>query len=164
MLYYEEGEYIMFKRNIRILLAASMLVLMIVAAGCGGSSDAKRISGLSTTETVTTFFDAAKNNRMSEAGLYVSAASKSNSRTVLKFMTGSAIEQIKNANIVSIKQVAQQGNYAAVVATVQEQNSLKMSIKPIGLEKVNGEWYIVDFDQIYNDAKYKVLQQLLANI
>jgi hypothetical protein len=155
----------MFKRNVRILLAASMLVLVVLVAGCGGSSDVQRIPGLSATETVTTFFDAAKNNRMSEAGLYVSAASKSDSRTVLKFMTGqSGIEQIKNANIVSIKQVAQQGNYAAIVATIQEQNSLKMSIKPIGLEKVNGEWYIIDFDQIYNDAKYKVLQQLLANI
>ncbi len=155
----------MFKRNVRILLAASMLVLMIVVAGCGGSSDAKRIPGLSATETVTTFFDAAKNNRMSEAGLYVSAASKSDSRTVLKFMTGqSGIEQIKNANILSIQQVAQQGNYSATVVTIQEQNSLKMSIKPVGLEKINGEWYIVDFDQIYSDAKYKVLLQLMSNI
>ncbi len=155
----------MFKRNIKILLAASMLVLVVLIAGCGGSSDAKRTPGLSATETVNTFFDAAKNNRMSEASLYVSAASKSDSRTVLKFMKGqSGIEQIKNANIVSIRQVAQQGNYSALVVTIQEQNSLKMSIKPIGLEKVNGEWYIVDFDQIYNDAKYKVLQQLLANI
>ncbi len=155
----------MFKRNVRVLLAVSMLVLMIIVAGCGGSSGAKRIAGLNATETVTTFFDAAKNNRMSEASLYVSAASKNDPKTVLKFMTGqSGIEQIKNANIVSIKQVAQQGNYAALVVTIQEQNSIKMSIKPIGLEKINGEWYIVDFDQIYNSAKYKVLQQLLANI
>jgi hypothetical protein len=155
----------MFKRNIRIVLAASMLVLVVLIAGCGDSSDVQRKPGLDATETVSTFFDAAKNNRMSEAALYVSAASKSDSRTVLKFMTGqSGIEQIKNANIVSIKQVAQQGNYAAIVATIQEQNTLKMSIKPVGLEKIKGEWYIVDFDQIYNDAKYKVLQQLLANM
>ena len=102
---------------------------------------------------------------MEEASLYVSAASKNNIQTVLKFMTGqTGIEQIKNSNIVSIKEIAQQSNYAAVVVTVQEQNSFKMTIKPVGLEKVNGEWYIIDFDQIYTDAKYKVLQQLLANI
>jgi hypothetical protein len=41
---------------------------------------------------------------------------------------------------------------------------MEVTIKPVGLEKVNGEWYIVDFDQIYNDTKYKVLQQLMANI
>lgn len=155
----------MFKRNVRVLLAISMLVLVIVVAGCGGSSGVKRVPGLSTTETVTTFFDAAKNNRMSEAALYVSTATKNDPKTVLKFMTGqSGIEEIKNANIVSIKQVAQQGDYAALVVTIQEQNTIKMSIKPVGLEKVNGEWYIVDFDQIYTSAKYKVLQQLLANI
>lgn len=155
----------MFKRNIKVVLAVSMLILVILVAGCGGSSGVKRIPGLSATETVTTFFDAAKNNRMSEASLYVSTASKNDPKTVLKFMTGqSGIEQIKNANIISIQQVAQQGDFAALVVTIQEQNSVKMSIKPIGLEKINGEWYIVDFDQIYNSAKYKVLQQLLANI
>lgn len=155
----------MFKRNIRVLLTVSMLVLVILVAGCGGSSGGKRVPGLSATETVTTFFDAAKNNRMSEASLYVSDASKNDSKTVLKFMTGqSGIKEIKNANIVSIKQVAQQGNYAALVVTIQEQNSVKMSVKPIGLEKIDGEWYIVDFDQIYSDAKYKVLLQLLSNI
>jgi ABC-type glycerol-3-phosphate transport system substrate-binding protein len=154
----------MFKRNIRVLLAVSMLVLVILVAGCGGSGG-KRVPGLSATETVTTFFDAAKNNRMSEASLYVSSASKNDPKTVLKFMTGqSGIQEIKNANIASIKQVAQQGNYTAVIVTIQEQNSFKMSVKPVGLEKINGEWYIVDFDQIYNDAKYKVLLQLLSNI
>ncbi|AJQ28710.1 hypothetical protein [Pelosinus fermentans] len=155
----------MLKKNVRVLLTVSMLILVILVAGCGGSSGVKRVAGLSTIETVTTFFDAAKNDRMSEAGLYVSSASKNDPKTVLKFMKGqSGIQEIKNANIVSIKQVAQQSNYAAVVVTIQEQNTVKMSIKPVGLEKINGEWYIVDFDQIYNGAKYKVLQQLLANI
>jgi hypothetical protein len=155
----------MFKRNIRVVLAVSMLLLLIVVAGCGGSSGGKRVSGLSATETVTTFFNAAKNNHMAEAGLYVSSASKNDSKTVLKFMTGqSGIQDIKNANIVSIQQVAQQDNYSAVVVTIQEQNSFKMSVKPVGLEKIDGEWYIVDFDQIYHDAKYKILLQLLSNI
>lgn len=156
----------MFKNSMKSLLAMSLLLVVLLTAGCGGSgSGLQRIAGLTTEGTVKTFFDAAKNNRMEEASLYVSAASKNNIQTVLKFMTGqTGIEQIKNSNIVSIKEIAQQSNYAAVVVTVQEQNSFKMTIKPVGLEKVNGEWYIIDFDQIYTDAKYKVLQQLLANI
>jgi len=155
----------MFKRNVRILLAASLLIIVALVAGCGGGSGLQRVPGLSPTETVTTFFDAAKNNRMEEASLYVSAASKSDPNTVVKFMTGqSELTQIKNSNIMSIKQVAQQGNYAALLVTTQEQNTFKINMKPVGLEKVNGEWYIIDFDQIYRDAKYKILQQLLANI
>lgn len=156
----------MFKRNVRILLAASLLLIIALVAGCGGdSSGLQRVPGLSPTETVTTFFDAAKNNRMAEASLYVSAASKSDPNTVVKFMTGqSELTQIKTSNIMSIKQVAQQGNYAALLVTTQEQNTFKINMKPVGLEKVNGEWYIIDFDQIYRDAKYKVLQQLLANL
>lgn len=157
----------MIKNNMKKLLAMSLLLVVLLVAGCGGSSGAglQRVAGLSTEGTVKTFFDAAKNNRMNEAGLYVSAASKNNISTVLKFMTGqTGVEEIKNSNILSIKQITQQGNYAVVVATIQEQNSFKMTIKPVGLEKTNGEWYIIDFDQIYTDAKYKVLQQLLANI
>jgi len=157
----------MFKNSIKNLLALSLLMVMLLVAGCGGGSGSgiQRVAGLSTEGTVKTFFDAAKSGHMNEAALYVSAASKADPNTVLKFMTGqTGVEQIKNSNIFSIKQIAQQSNYAAVVVTMQEQNSFKMTIKPVGLEKINGEWYIVDFDQIYTNAKYKVLQQLLANI
>jgi len=158
----------MFRNSMKLLLVIGALVGVMLVSGCGGSDSGtgvQRIAGLNTEDTVKTFFDAAKNNRMNEAGLYVSAASKTNAQTVLKFMTGqSGMDQIKNSNILSIKQLTQQGNYAVVVATIQEANSFKMTIKPIGLEKVNGEWYIIDFDQVYADAKYKVLQQLLSNI
>lgn len=156
----------MFKKSMKSLLAISLLLIVLFVAGCGSSGPGlQRIAGLTTEGTVRTFFDAAKNNRMSEAGLYVSAASKNNIQTVMKFMTGqTGVEEIKNSNILSIKQIAEQGGYAAVVVTIQEQNTFKMTIKPVGLEKVNGEWYIIDFDQIYANAKYKVLQQLLANI
>ncbi len=158
----------MFKNMIKSLLVISSLVVVFLVAGCGGSDTgggAQRLAGLGTEDTVKTFFDAAKNNRMDEASLYVSAASKTNAQTVLKFMTGqNGMDQIKNSNILSIKQIASQGNYAAVVVTIQEANSIKITIKPVGLEKVNGEWYIIDFDQIYADAKYKVLQQLLSNL
>lgn len=157
----------MFNNSMKKLLAVSLLLVGLLIAGCGGGSDSgvQRVAGLTSEATVKTFFDAAKNNRMNEAALYVSTASKSNVQTVMKFMTGqTGVEQIKNSNILAVKQVAQQGNYAAVVVTMQEQNSFKMTIKPVGLEKVNGEWYIIDFDQIYSNTKYKVLQQLLANI
>lgn len=155
------------KNSMKNVMVMSMLLVVLLIAGCGGGNESglQRIMGLNTEDTVRTFFEAAKNNRMNEASLYVSAASKSNAQTVLNFMTGQAgIEQIKRSNILSIKQITQQGNYAAVVVTIQESNSFKITIKPVGLEKVNGEWYIVDADQIYTDAKYKILQQLLANL
>ncbi len=154
------------RKSIKSLLAMSLLFVVLLIAGCGSSgSGLQRIAGLTPEGTVRTFFDAAKNNRMDEAGLYVSAVSKNNIQTVLKFMTGqTGIEEIKKSNILSIKQIAQQGDYAAVLVTIQEQNTFKMTIKPVGLEKVNGEWYVIDFDQIYTNAKYKVLQQLLANL
>ena len=156
----------MLKNSMKSLLAMSLLIAVLLVAGCGGSeSGGPRIAGLTTEATVQAFFDAAKNDHANEAALYVSSSSKSDPQTVLKFMTGqTGVEQIKNSNIFSIKQVAQQGNYAAVVVTIQEQNSSNMTIKPVGLEKINGQWYIVDVDQIYTNSKYKVLQQLLGNI
>lgn len=154
------------KKTWKTLLAISMLLVLVVVAGCGGGSGAQRIMGLSADSVVKTFFDAAKSGNMNEASLYVSADSRNNSQTVLKFMTGqSGLDQIKNANLLSVKKVAEKGDYAVVLTTMQDQQgSLKVTIKPIGLAKTNGEWYIVDADQIYSDIKYKALQQLLANI
>lgn len=157
----------MVKNSMKNLMVISMLLVVLLIAGCGGGAESglQRIMGLNTEDTVKTFFEAAKNNRMNEASLYVAAASKNNAQTVLNFMTGQAgMDQLKKSNILSIKQITQQGNYAAVVVTIQETNSFKITIKPVGLEKMNGEWYIVDTDQIYTDAKYKILQQLLSNI
>lgn len=153
-------------KKIRTLLAASMLLVILVVAGCGGGSSAKRVSGLAADGVVKTFFEAAKAGDLSEAALYVSPDSKSNISTVKKFMTGQfGLDQIKDANLLSVKKVAEKGDYAVVLTTLQEkQGSMNISVKPVGLMKVSGEWYIVDADQIYTDAKYKALQQLLANI
>ena len=97
--------------------------------------------------------------------MYVSPASKNDPQTVLKYLTGqSELDLIKNSNLIAAKQVAAQGNYAVVLVTLQEQNTFKVVIRPLGLEKINGEWYIVDFNQIYNDTKYNILQSLLQNI
>ncbi len=151
-------------RNKFILVALLSLVLL-VTAGCGGGSDLTRQTGLSPEEVVHTFFTAAKGNHMNEAALYVSPSSVSDTKTVLKFVTGQSSSSIKNANLLSVTKVAQQGNYAATLATLQqEQNSMGIVIKPVGLEKIDGEWYIVDYDQAFRDAKYKVLAQLLSSI
>lgn len=155
----------MIKGVFKKLIIASLLLILMLAAGCSGGTGAQRIPGLSADEVVKTFFNAAKNNNLNEAGLYVSPASKGDSQTVLKYMSGqSDLAQIQNANLIAVKQVTEQGNYAVEMVTLQTQNSLNFTIKPVGLEKINGEWYIVDFNQIYNDAKYKILQQLIANI
>lgn len=153
------------KKYLRTLAALSLLLFVLVIAGCGGGSDAKRLNGLAADEVVKTFFDSAKNSKVKEAGLYISPASSGDTKTVLKFLTGdSGLGQIKKSNLMSVKTAAQEGDYAVVVATLQEQDSFKFTVKPVGLEKIKGEWYIVDFDQIYTGAKYKVLQRLLENI
>lgn len=150
----------------KFILAAVLITVLIVTAGCGGGGTAvKRQAGLSPEEVVHSFFAAAKGNRMNEAALYVSPASISDTQTVLKFVTGQSSTTIKNANLLSVKKVVQQGNYAATIATLQQgQDSVSIVIKPVGLEKVNGEWYIVDYDQAFRDAKYQVLAQLLKGL
>ncbi|WP_425057590.1 hypothetical protein SCACP_21080 [Sporomusa carbonis] len=149
----------------KFILVAVLIMILVIVAGCGGGSSVKRPSGLSPEEVVHNFFDSAKNSRMNEAALYVSPTSMSDTQTVLKFVTGQSSSTIKSSNLLSVKKVAQQGNYAAVIATLQqEQNSLNITIKPVGLEKINGEWYIVDSDQVFRDAKYQVLAQLLRGL
>lgn len=148
----------------KLFLVAMLCLALLVTAGCGGGSTFKRVSGLSSEQVVHNFFDAAKGNRMNEAASYVSPASTGNTRTVLKFVTGQSSSSIQNYNLLSVKKVAEQGNYAAVVATMQQQNSISLTIKPVGLEKIDNEWYIVDYDQVFRDAKYQVLAQLLKAI
>jgi len=148
----------------KLILVTLFIVALVMAAGCGGGSKVERQSGLSSEQVIHSFFDAAKDNRMNEAALYVSPSSAKDMQTVLKFVTGQDRATIKNANLLSVKIVAQQGNYAAAVTTLQQQNSLAMFVKPVGLEKIDGEWYIVDYDQALRDAKYRVLAQLFRGI
>ncbi|HML31654.1 MULTISPECIES: DUF4878 domain-containing protein [Sporomusa] len=149
----------------KVILVAMLMLALLVAAGCGGGSGVQRQSGLSPEAVIQNFFDAAKDNQMKEAALYVSPTSASDTKTVLKYVTGESSSTIKNSNLLSVKKVAQQGDYAAAVVTLQaEQNSMNVSVKPVGLEKIDGEWYIVDYDQALREAKYKVLAQLLSRI
>jgi hypothetical protein len=156
------------KKNIRKLTAVfTLFIVVLLAAGCGGGGGgAKRLTGLSADGVVKTFFDEAKSGRLNDAAGYVSPSSANDPRVVLKYLTGkSGLDELKNANLLSLRKAAEQGDYAVVVATLQpEQNSLGVIVRPVGLEKIDGEWYIVDFDKIYQDAKYKLLQQLLSKI
>ncbi|VBB08353.1 Hypothetical protein LUCI_3625 [Lucifera butyrica] len=153
----------MFRNKLAFFLAAGYLLVSLLAAGCGGGGG-QRIMGLSPSDTVKTFFDAAKNNQMSAAALYVSPSS-ANAQAALNYMSGqNNLSNLQNYNLLSLNKVAEQGNFSVVVATLQEQNSTKFTVKPVGLEKINGEWYIVDNNQIYSAAKYSILAQLLSKI
>lgn len=156
------------KSMLKLTAVLALLIVVLAAAGCGGGGQggAKRLTGLAPDEVVQTFFNAAKSGNLNDAGLYVSPSSANDPQTVIKYLTGnSGLNELKNANLLSLRKAAEQGNYAVVVATLQTaQNTTNIVIRPVGLEKVNGEWYIVDFDQIYQGAKYQILQQLLAKI
>lgn len=155
-------------RMLKVTAVLALLIVVLLAAGCGGGGGqggAKRLTGLAADEVVQTFFNAAKSGNLNEAGLYVSPSTANDPRIVIKYLTGSGLSEIKNANLLSLRKAAEQGNYAVVIATLQTaQNTTNIIIRPVGLEKVNGEWYIVDLDKIYQDAKYQVLQQLLSKI
>jgi hypothetical protein len=154
------------KFSLTMPAAAILLLIVALVAGCGGGSGAQRPSGLAPDAVVKSFYDAAKADKVKEAALYVSPDSVNNAKVVIKYVTGqAAISELKNSNLLSVRKVAQQGDYAVVVATLQQQaDSLKINVKPVGLMRINDEWYIVDNDQIFQDAKFKVLQQLMTNI
>lgn len=154
------------KKLLTLALFASLALLVLLAAGCGGGNGAQRITGLTADGVVKTFFDEAKAGHMDDAALYVSPSSTNDPRVVMKYLTGqSGLDDLKNANLLSLTKAAEQGNFAVVVATLQtQQNSLNITVKPVGLEKLNGEWYIVDFDKALQDAKYQALAQLLSKV
>ncbi len=155
------------KNMLKVTAVFTLLIMVLLAAGCGGGQGgAKRLTGLAPDEVVKTFFDTAKGGNLNEAGLYVSPSTASDPQVVVKYLTGkSGLNEIKNANLLSLRKAAEQGNYAVVVATLQTaQNTANIVIRPVGLEKVDGEWYIVDLDTIYQGAKYQILQQLLSKI
>lgn len=149
------------KKMAKFTALVVMLLVVTLLAGCGGGASVKRINGLAPTEVVQTFFNAVKNNSIGEAVAYVTPDSRSDAKAVMNL---GSLSDLKKYNLFSVKEVAREGNYAVVVATLQEQGSVKFSVKPVGLEKLNGEWYLVDFDSIYTDAKYKALEALMSRI
>lgn len=153
----------MFKKKTTMVAVVAMITLLTVIAGCGGGGG-KRVTGLSPDGVVKTFVNAAKAGKLNEAGLYVSPTSASDPKAIAEFISGDDLKELKKSNVAAVKVVAQSGDYAAVVVTLQQENTFNVTVKPVGLERIKGEWYIVAFDQIYQNAKYGVLAQLLRSI
>lgn len=135
--------------------------MLLVTAGCAGT--AERISGLEPEAVVKTAFEAAKSQKMARAAAYVApSALTDDASAATKLLTGFGVEDMKSANLLSVKKVATRGDFAVVVATVHQENTLKISVKTIGLEKIEGEWYIIPVDRIVQDTKYHLLAELLG--
>jgi hypothetical protein len=145
------------------LLSALVVVTFFLLAGCSGPV-AQRVPDLAPDAVVKTVYDAAKNNRLTEAALYISPESLADSSPYSALTGQNDVTSLKNTNLLSLNQVTQQGTYAVVVATLQQQDSLAIQVRPVGLEKVGGEWYIVDMSKIYKEAKYQLLAQMLLSI
>ena len=145
----------MSKFKLHIATVVMVLVSIFALAGCGGGAGAPRINGLAPDGVVKTVFNEVQANQMNDAKEYLAPNTSGDN---------SSIQAMKNSNLVSVKTVANQGDYAVVVATMVQQNTTNFSVKPVGLEKINGEWYILDVNNIYNNAKYSVLQKLLGNL
>ena len=155
----------MIRSRQHILAAALAVILLALVAGCGGGDGMQRLTGLSPEGVVKTFVNAAKADKLGEAGLYVSPSTAGNPAAVTNFLSGTGgLTDLKKANIAAVKVVAQSGDYAAVLLTLQQENTFNLTFKPVGLERINGEWYIVDVNQIYQNAKYSVLAELLKRI
>jgi hypothetical protein len=75
------------------------------------------------------------------------------------------LTDVVGSNLLSVKLLGKSGDFAVVTATLQDGlNSTKISVKTIGLEKIDGEWYIVDSNTIFQDAKYRLLQDLINDV
>ena len=145
----------MSKLKLHITTVVMLLVSIFALAGCGGGgAGAPRINGLTPDGVVKTVFNEVQTDRMNDAKEYLAPDTTGDN---------ASIQAMKNSKLISVKTVANQGNYAVVVATMQQENSTNFSVKPVGLEKINGEWYILDVNNIYNNTKYALLQKLLNN-
>ncbi len=145
----------MWKRKLHITAVVMLFVSIFALAGCGGSTGNPRITGLAPDQVVKTVFNEVQANQMNDAKEYLAPNTSGDN---------ASIQTMKNSNLLSVKTVASQGDYAVVLATMQQQNTTSFTVKPVGLEKINGEWYIVDVNNIYNNAKYALLEKLLSNL
>lgn len=149
-----------------VALVLGLLLLSGLIAGCGGGNGVHRITGLSPDKVVATFHERAKAQKLEEAALYISPTSLTAIRGVGGFLKNDlGLSDVLSSNLLMVKLIAQTGDFAVVVATLQDGvNSANVTIKPVGLERIDGEWYIVDTATAYRDAKYKLLQNLLASV
>jgi len=145
----------MSKLKLHITAVVILLVSIFALAGCDGSTGAPRITGLAPDAVVRTVFNAVQTDRMNDAKEYLAPNTVGDN---------SSLQAMRNSTLLSTKTVASQGDYAVVMATMQQQNSTNFSVKPVGLEKINGEWCILDVNNIYSNAKFAILQKLLGNL
>lgn len=150
-------------------LTLILIMLAGLIAGCGGGgggTKAQRITGLTPEKVVVTFHERAKNQKYEEASLYVSLTSLEAIKGVGNFLRHDlGLSDVLTSNLLSAKLMGEKGDYAVVLATFQDgTNSTKISVKPIGMEKVKGEWYIVDNKTIFQNAKYRLLQDLIDDV
>lgn len=145
----------MSKLKLRITTVVMVLVSMFVLAGCDGSTGAPRITGLAPEAVVRTVFSEVQADHMSDAKEYLAPDTTGDN---------SSLQTMRNSNLINAKTVANQGGFAVVMATTMQQNTSNISVKPVGLEKINGEWCILDVNNIFNNTKYAVLQRLLGNM
>lgn len=151
----------MLKRKPLSLFLLAVAALTLLLGGCSGTVE--RVYGLEPEAVVKTAFDAAKARKYAKAAAYVAPDTlpEADAGALTDILTGLGVEDIRTANLLSVKQVSEQGKFAAVVATIHQENSLKVNVKTIGLEKIEGEWYIVPMNRIVQDAKYRLLAELL---
>jgi len=149
-----------------MMLCLTLALIAGLIAGCGGGGKGlHRLTGLSPEQVVTTFQDLAKHKKYAEAALYVSPVSLA-SVSVSSFLKDDlGLSNVATSNLLSVKRLGQTGDFAVVLATLQDGvNTSNISVKVIGLEKIKGEWYIVDNDTIAQEAKYRLLQDLINKV
>lgn len=146
-----------------MLFLAFILGFSLLIGGCAGTAERER--GLEPEAVVKTVFNAAKAKKLTQAAAYVApSALVDDVSSVTKMLTGFGVEDIRTANLLSVKKVSTQGDFAVVVATIHQENTLKISVKTIGLEKIEDEWYIIPVDRIVQDTKYRLLADLLGDM
>lgn len=143
----------------------AVLCLLLFAAAAAGCATGERQTGLSPAGVVETFYQNAKEGRTGQAALYIAPGTELETGDVARQVSGLAeLRELRSTNLVDVRQVASQGDFAVVLATVQTKNSLRTSVKAVGLERTDGEWYIVDSDRMIANARYRILADLIRRI
>ena len=154
--------HIMTKGLFRRMIILCLILFAVAAAGCGAG---ERRAGLSPEGVVEAFYQSAKEGRIGQAALYIAPGTELETVDVARQISGLAqLRELRSTNLVDIRQVASQGDFAVVLATIQTQNSLRTSVKAVGLEWTDGEWYIVDSGRMLANARYRILADLFRRI
>lgn len=149
------------KINTATLAVVVTLLLSVMLSGCSGTAERKY--GLRPEEVVKVAFESARDKKFNQAAAYIApnALKDKDANQLAQLLTGLSAKDLSSSNLLSVKPVSQQGRFAAVIATFHQENTLKVSMKAVGLEEIEGEWYIVPNDRIVTNAKYRLLAELM---